>query len=105
LFLSSITGNSRALREEIDYGINDRELPVMVIYPDFSEKRDIVDSSGNCKQQIRDLWDKLPIFRDSKSSVAVLHVPCEKTLITLALKDKDFIVGTMTTAGDYFYKL
>ena len=28
-FLSSITKNSRALREEIDYGINDQGLPII----------------------------------------------------------------------------
>jgi hypothetical protein len=32
LFLSSNTVSSRALREEIDYGINDQGLPVIVIY-------------------------------------------------------------------------
>ena len=42
LFLSSITKNSRALREEVDYGINSMELPVIVVYPDFSEKSDII---------------------------------------------------------------
>ena len=30
LFLSSITKNSRALREEVDYGINNQGLPVIV---------------------------------------------------------------------------
>jgi len=104
VFLSSTTKNSKALREEIDYGINDQGLPVIVIYPDFSEKGDIVNSSGNFKKQITDLWDKLPIFRDSKSSVAVLHVPCKKDIITSALKNSDFMVNTMTTAGDYHYK-
>ena len=103
LFLSSITKNSKALREEIDYGINVQGLPVIVIYPGFSEKSDIVDSSGNHKKQITDLWDNLPMFRDSKSSVAVLHVPCNKTLITLALKNSDFMINTMTKVGDYHY--
>ena len=35
LFLSTNTKNSTALREEIDYGIKVKELPVIVIYPDF----------------------------------------------------------------------
>lgn len=104
LFLSSITVNSRALREEVDYGINTKGLPVIVIYPDYSEKSDIVDSNGNFKKQIKDLWDTLPKFRDSKSSVAVLHVPCKKIHITSALKDTGFMVNTMKDAGDYYYK-
>lgn len=39
LFLSSNTKNSQALREEIDYGINTKGLPVIVIYPDFKENQ------------------------------------------------------------------
>ena len=70
LFLSSITKNSRALREEVDYGINDQELPVIVVYPDYSEKSDIINcKSETFKKKIKDLWDKLPKFRDSRSSV------------------------------------
>lgn len=38
LFLSNNTKNSQALREEIEYGINTKGLPVIVIYPDFKEK-------------------------------------------------------------------
>lgn len=39
------------------------------------------------------------------AEVETLHVPYEKTLITSALKDSDFKVQTMTTAGAYHYKL
>ena len=104
LFLSSNTKNSQALREEIDYGINTKGLPVIVIYPDFKEKSDIWGTNG-MKKQVTDLWDNLPIFRDSMSEVATLHVPYKKTLVTSALKDSDFKVQTMTTAGAYHYKL
>jgi MTH538 TIR-like domain (DUF1863). len=105
LFLSSITKNSRALREEIDYGINTKGLPIIVIYPDYKNKSDIVDSNGKFKISINNLWDKLPIFRDSMASVATLHVPNSKALITSALGNEDFMVGTMTKAGRYFYEL
>lgn len=64
LFLSSNTKNSQALREEIDYGINTKGLPVIVIYPDFKEKSDIWGTNG-MKKQVTDLWDNLPIFRDA----------------------------------------
>jgi len=43
LFLSSVTKNSRALREEINYGIGTKGLPVIVVYPEYSEKSDIVN--------------------------------------------------------------
>lgn len=105
LFLSSITKNSRALREEIDYGINTKGLPVIVIYPEFKKKEDIVDNTGNIKQQIKDLWDNLPIFKNSMDSVATLHVPLDKELIKHALNSPDFMVNTITKSGTYFYTL
>ena len=78
---------------------------LIVIYPDYDKKSDIVDSNGNFKKQIKDLWDKLPAFRDNMSSVATLHIPCTKSLITSALNDEDFMVNTMADAKRYFYKL
>lgn len=104
LFLSANTKNSQALREEIDYGINTKGLPVIVIYPDFKNKSDICGTNG-LKKQVTDLWDKLPIFRDSMSNVAIIHVPYKKSLIESALSDSDFKVQTMTKAGNYYYKL
>lgn len=104
LFLSGNTKNSKALREEIDYGINTKGLPVIVIYPDFDKKSDIWCSTG-MRKQVKDLWDKLPIFRDSMDSVATLHVPYKKDLIKSALDDADFTVQNMRSAGAYHYKL
>ena len=57
------------------------------------------------RKQVKNLWDKLPKFRDNMDKVATLHVPYKKTLITSALKDPDFKVQTMTEAGQYHYKL
>ena len=102
LFLSSITKNSTALREEVDYGINTKELPVIVVYPDYTEKSDIAEN-GSIKQAIKDLWDKLPKFRDSMGSVPTIHVPNKKDLIKKALNDTDFMVNTKTNPGVYFY--
>lgn len=103
LFLSSITRNSRALHEEIDYGINTCGLPIIVIYPDYSEKSDIA-MEGTIKKQIKDLWNRLPVFRDSMNKVATLHVPNNYKLIKQALKDPDFMVNTMTNPKWYFFK-
>ena len=104
LFLSSITKNSKALREEIDYGINDQKLPVIVVYPDFDKKSDIINcKSKTIKKQIKDLWDKLPMFRDSKSNVPRIHVPNRKELIKKTLEDSDFKVQTAGECNDYFY--
>lgn len=79
-------------------------LPVIVIYPDYDKKSDIVDSNGNFKKQIKDLWDKLPAFRDNMSSVATLHIPCTKSVIISALNNEDFMVNTMADAEKYYYK-
>lgn len=103
LFLSSNTVSSRALREEIDYGINDQGLPVIVIYPEYDSKESLLANSS-LKQSIKNLWDKLPIFRDSMSQVPTLHVPIKKEIIETSLKDSDFMLTTKTTANYYWYK-
>ena len=102
--MSSNTKNSRALREELDYGINVKGLPVIVIYPDYNEKTDIATSDG-IRKQIKDLWDKLPVFRDNMNKVATLHVPYKKSLITSALQDPDFKVQTMTKTTAFYFSL
>ena len=62
LILSSITTNSRALREEIDYGINDQGLPVIVVYPEYATKESLL-VGGSLKQAVKNLWGNLPVFR------------------------------------------
>ncbi len=104
LFLSSVTKSSKALREEIDYGINTCELPVIVVYPEYSEKSDIINcSSKTIKKQIKDLWDRLPVFRNSMDSVPTLHLPNKKALIRKGLENTGFMVGTKKEADVYFY--
>ena len=104
LFLSSITKNSQALREEIDYGINTLGHPIIIIYPDFKTKADITDGR-NVQVQVRDLWDNLPVFRDNMHKVPTLHVPIDKNLIKLALQDKDLMVQTKAAPTIFWYNL
>lgn len=102
--MSLLTKSSRAIREEIDYGINSEGLPIIVVYPEYSEKSDIIDSqTGTIKKQITRLWDNLPIFRDSKSKVPTMHIPNKKALIKTALSDPDFMIATKGNATNYFY--
>jgi len=103
LFLSSNTASSRALREEIDYGINDQGLPVIVIYPEYDTKESLL-MNGSLKQSVKNLWAKLPIFRDSMNKVPTLHVPIKKEIIEASLKNTDFMLATKTTANFYWYK-
>ena len=104
LFLSSSTKNSKALKEEIDFGINTNGLPVIVIYPEYKEKDDIINcKSKTFKKQIKDLWDNLPILRDSMDDVPTIHLPNNKALIEKTLNDSDFKVATKKSAGKSFY--
>ncbi|PHA26087.1 hypothetical protein COI69_30085 [Bacillus cereus] len=104
LFLSSVTKNSKALREEIEYGIGTKGLPVIIIYPEYQDKSDITNCKTNTiKDEIKNLWDKLPALRDSMQNVPTIHLPYKKELIKKALNDTDFMVNSKCSAGTYFY--
>lgn len=102
LFLSSVTLNSRAVREEMDYGINDQGLPVIVVYPEYDTKESLLRNSS-LNEGIKSLWNNIPIFRDSMQNVPTLHVPMKKELIKSALSDSNFRVSTKTDANSYWY--
>ena len=105
LFLSSITKNSKALREEIDYGINILGLPIIVIYPEYNDESSLLTSAGeDLNTTVKALWNNLPVFRDSKSEVPVLHIPLNKASIERALNDPDLMINSKCDSGDYFFK-
>lgn len=104
LFLSSNTIESRALKEELEYGMYYLELPVIVIYPDYSEKTEIADKNG-IKQSVKKLWDKVPTFKKYIGEVPTIHVPMNRTLIKAALEDDKFKVTTMKDKEDYYYSI
>jgi len=88
----------------MDYGIKTHGLPVIVIYPEHDDKSDIINCTPKTvKQSIKNLWDNLPVFRDSMDSVPTLHVPNKKDLIKKALEDPDFMVNTKGKSGVFFY--
>lgn len=102
LFLSSATANSDALREEINYGINDQGLPVIVVYPEYNIKQDLSINSS-LKQEVKNLWSKLPVFRDSMKNVPTLHIPMNKEVIRQALSSQNFTFPTQKEAGIFYY--
>ncbi|MFV0931303.1 TIR domain-containing protein [Pseudomonas jessenii] len=104
LILSSKTVESRAVKEEIEYGIENQGLPVIVIYPEYSEKSDLV-ADGELKAEIKKLWDKLPTFKKLMNKVPVLHVPMKKELIRKALGDSDLTIAGKIAAGNYWYSV
>lgn len=91
LFLSENTKNSRALREEIYYGMCQLGLPVIVVYPDYNENF-WVANGNKPSDRVRKLWDILPLFRDNCKNYPTVHVPLNKEYITKALNDTDFTV-------------
>ena len=103
LFLSSNTVNSRALREEIDYGINDQGMPVIVIYPEYDTKESLL-INGSLKQSVKNLWNNLPIFKDSMSKVPTIHIPIKKDIIEASMKNTDFMLATKIAPDFYWYK-
>lgn len=104
LFLSSITEDSRALCEEMDYGINTLGLPVIVVYPDFKEESDIiVCETKTIRKQVRDLWNRLPTFRDGRAEIPTIHVPIKQERIRAALQDPDFSVHTKGESKTFFF--
>lgn len=105
LFLSSNTRNSRALREEMEYGIGSLGLPVIVVYPDYANTEDFLDASkGDLNKSVKALWDKLPKFRDLMCSVPTLHVPMNKERVSWALQDNQFMIQSKQGSGYYYYK-
>ena len=104
LFLSSVTKNSRALREEVAYGIGRLELPVIAVYPDYKDESDIrTRENASIRKQIKDLWEKLPAFRDLREDVPVLHIPMKKALIKGGLGTPGFTVHHKKEPGNYSY--
>jgi hypothetical protein len=105
LFLSDFTYNSKALREEVDYAINTLNLPIIVIYPDLKSNEDLLTvDNKNLNNIVKNLWNKLPVFKDSKHKVPVLHIPLKKEIIKIALSDTDLRIDTACIAGNFFYK-
>ncbi|WP_026470354.1 TIR domain-containing protein [Alkanindiges illinoisensis] len=101
LFLSDFTGNSRALREEIDYGINTLGLPVIIIYPEFDNIDKIVDKNNTFRLAVKNLWAKLPILRDSMHKVPTLHLPMKKETIKDGLSNRMFMINSKGSPAKY----
>lgn len=104
LFLSDSTVASKALVEEIDYGINSEGLPIIVVYPEFNSKASLRDGEAFA-DGITALWNKVPVFKASMGSVPTLHVPLLKKTISSALSNSDFMLETKGSAKAYYYKV
>lgn len=97
LFLSSNTAASKALTEEIEYGIDSQGLPVIVVYPEFNP----INWEGHISTRAKYLWDFIPSFKRLMTGIPTLHIPMEKEAIREALTDPAFMVQTKANPGIY----
>lgn len=102
LILSKDTKNSRALREEIDYGVNVLGLPIIFVYINVDEETMVKDGALNV-DVLSEYWRKLPILDGVMDKVPSFHVPMRKGYIASAIIDPDVCVNTKKEVVCYFY--
>ena len=97
LFLSSNTKPSKALTEEIEYGVGTLKLPIIVVYPEF----DPIAAGGYFDSRVFELWSALPAFKRLMNTVPTVHVPMRKDDISRALSSPGYQVQSKTKPGLY----
>ena len=102
LILTTKTYPSKPLNEEIDYGINDQGLPIIVIYPGYTDASELL-LNGALKPSIKNLWNNLPIFKNSMEKVPTLHIPLSKSIVEKSLKNEKFMLSTKREPGIFRY--
>ena len=81
---------SRALCEEITYGIDECGLPVIVVYPELP----FVGCGNQLSQSALARWDNLECLKSRIGDVPTAHIPFKKEYITNTLNDSRFSVHT-----------
>lgn len=84
LLLSERTIESKALKFELEYGIGQLKLPVIVVYVDYNYNSSICDVLG-IKSDITKLWDRVPTFKKYINSIPSIHIPFSKDLINKSI--------------------
>lgn len=102
LFLSSATISSVALNEEIEYGVENQGLPVIVVYPDFKTKASLL-LDGALSEDVKKMWSRLPTFKRLMPNVPTLHIPLNQEAIVSALTNSDFSLISKTKPNIYRY--
>ena len=97
LFLISHTKASKALTEEIEYGVGVLELPVIVVYPEF----DPILGNGKFDSRVFALWDKVPAFKRLMDTVPTVHIAMRKDQIRQALNSSSYMVQTKAEPKRY----
>lgn len=104
LILSNITVESRALKEELEYGMFIQELPVIVIYPEYQSNY-LIASNGHISSDIKSLWSNVPTFKKYAEYVPVIHIPFTKEYLLKALNNYQYSYNTKEKNGNHYYDL
>lgn len=105
LLLSSITKQSRALKDEVDYAAK-LGLPIIVVYVDL-DSNDDVRFDGSLTKKVKEYWDKVPALKTKieNKEVTTLHIPFLKNYVQKALDDSDLTLNGKDKSKNstYFY--
>lgn len=82
----------------VHYIITNR-IPMIVIYTDINDNKDIHDSMS-FKEGVTRLWSKIPAFSDERYMVATVHIHLGD--LKRILKSNDFVKGTTLDPSDYY---
>ena len=92
LILSEKTKQSRALKEEIVYGIDALRLPIIVAYPNIN----FIGHKLHLSNKVIERWDNLPAFRERIEKIPTAHIPFKKEYFSKAFADPRFSITTKT---------
>lgn len=74
-------------------------IPIIVAYPEAHQLEDIHNDFG-FTEEIISLWGKIPVFRDERQEIPVVHIPI--SLLSKVLNYKNFRVGSNIMPSDYY---
>ena len=103
LFLSSHTQQSKALKEEIEYGAMDLGLPIIVVYPEFKTNSQI-HNEGKLTDEVQTLIaDNLPILNKAMKVVPTAHILMNKSNINSCINYEELTVQGKKNTHTYYY--
>lgn len=68
------------MNEELDYGINAKGKPLLVVYPELTME-EIIETDGKVSDKARKLWSAVPEIEIYMRKVYTQYVPFDKNAI------------------------
>ena len=97
LILSDETKLSKALKFELEYGIETLKLPLIIMYPNLEP----VNINGCLSYQAKNRLERLSPLKNASSKVPILHIMFNENQLVEALKFPGFNLSTKTEPGNY----